>query len=151
MFNKQRGIAMTMVLYLVSAVAILGIISIGMWKIHHAGYLKGKAEVQLAWDQAVAAQAKKEQAQSAGASTKLEADRVKTRTVYRTITKSVDKYIDRPIYRNVCFDEPGLRDANSALIRATAAASKPDAAVPAADAARERAGRDSASEADRSR
>lgn len=133
---------MTMALYLIGAVAVLSIIVGGIWKIHHAGYVKGKAEIQKQWDDAVAEQKEKELKQSAGASEKLEVDRVKTRTVYRTITKSVDKYIDRPIYRNVCFDEPGLRDANAALSRTAAIAGKPDTALPAADAARERPRRD---------
>lgn len=52
---------------------------------------------------------------AADASTDLEKYRVKTEIVYRTITKQVDKIIDRPIYRDRCFDDDGLRLANAAL------------------------------------
>jgi hypothetical protein len=39
----------------------------------------------------------------------------KARIVYRTITEMVDKIVDRPVYRNVCLDDDGLRLANAAL------------------------------------
>lgn len=133
-----------MVLYLIGAVAVLAIITTGIWKIHHNGYEKGKAEVQAEWNESVDKQAAAELEQSGTASQNLETQRVQTRVVYRTITRSVDKYIDRPVYRNICFDDDGMRDANAAL-RKTAPAdpAKPDTAVPAADRVGQRAGRDS--------
>jgi hypothetical protein len=66
----------------------------------------------------------------------LEKARAQREIVYRTITKQVDKIVDRPVYRNVCLDDDGLRVINDAL-RGEAASdtSQPDAAVPGADAA----------------
>jgi hypothetical protein len=53
------------------------------------------------------------QADSAVAS--LETKNAATRVIYRTITQQVDKIVDRDVYRNVCFDDDGLRLANAAL------------------------------------
>ena len=47
------------------------------------------------------------------AATGLEADKAQIRTQFRTITKEVDRVVEKPVYRNVCFDDDGLR-----LIRA---------------------------------
>ena len=145
--RKQRGFVWW--IYLIAAGVILAALTAIVWKIHNTGYEKGRAEVMAAWNAAATKQAEVEQAQIGKAATNLEADRVKTRTVYRTITKSVDNYIDRPIYRNVCFDEPGLRDANAALRKATPTpASKPDAAMPTPDGAGQRTGWDGAAKSD---
>lgn len=54
-------------------------------------------------------------AQANAAVATLEAQNAKTRVVYRTITEMVDKIVDRPIYRDRCFDDDGLRLANAAL------------------------------------
>ena len=75
----------------------------------------GRVEVRLQWEQAGAARRAREAAQAAAAATTLENRNEKARIVYRTITERVDHYIDRPVYRNVCFDADGLRDANAAL------------------------------------
>ena len=42
----------------------------------------------------------------------------------------MDKYIDREIYRHVCFDADGLRDANAALSGQIIPPAKPDKPVP---------------------
>lgn len=66
----------------------------------------------------------------------LEKARAQREIVYRTITKEVDKIVDRPVYRNVCLDDDGLRVINDAL-RGEAASDtgQPDAAVSEPDAA----------------
>ena len=46
-----------------------------------------------------------------------------------TIVREREKIVDRPIYRNVCLDPDGLRDANRALNGG--ASSGPDRGVPA--------------------
>lgn len=145
--NKQRGFVWW--IYLIAAGVVMAALAAIVWKIHNTGYVKGKAEVQLAWDQAKAEQREKEAKAIEAATTKHEAQREKTRTVYRTITRNVDRIIDRPIYRDrACFDDDGLRLAREALRGPDSIARKPDTALPAADGARGRERRDSASKAD---
>lgn len=69
--------------------------------------LDAQKQVQKVRDQLTA------QANSAVAS--LETKNAAARAVYRTITEQVDKVIEMPVYRNTCFDEPGLQLANAAL------------------------------------
>lgn len=65
-----------------------------------------------------------------------ETAKAKRGVVYETITKTVDKLVDRPVYRNVCIDDDGLRQINAALAGHPAAdPGEPAAAVPGADAA----------------
>lgn len=45
----------------------------------------------------------------------LDAERKKTKIVYRTITQQIEKIVDRAIYRNDCFDSDGIRLYNDAL------------------------------------
>ena len=137
--SKQRG--STVLIYLVLAIAALGLVYlIFQWVDNHwetdAGVKKGSAEVQAKWDKAVEDQRERDAAKSADAATKLGANDEKAKVIYRTITKTVDKYIDRPIYRNMCFDADGLRDANSALVGKIAPPAKPDPTVLKPDPAR---------------
>jgi hypothetical protein len=101
-----------------------------------AGIARGTKDKQAEWDAAVAEQRAKEQKAAESAVVKVEKENAKARVVYRTITRSVDKYIDRPVYRNVCFDTDGLRDAQAALSGALPATAKPDGRMPKPDAAR---------------
>ena len=72
----------------------------------------------------------------------LEKARAQREIVYRTITQQVDKIVDRPVYRNVCLDDSGLRVINDALRgEASPDTGQPDAAVPGADAAGRQDGR----------
>lgn len=52
------------------------------------------------------------------------------RVVYQTITETVDRIVERPVYRNVCLDDDGLRALNSAVRGAAGDSSKPAATVP---------------------
>lgn len=52
------------------------------------------------------------------------------RVIYQTITKTVEKIVERPVYRNSCFDDDGLRQFNAAVTGAEPATSKPAPAVP---------------------
>ena len=47
---KQRGF--TLLAYLIAGGVVLAMLGGIAWKIHHSGYVEGKAEVQLAWDAA---------------------------------------------------------------------------------------------------
>ena len=97
-------------------------------------YNAGAAKCELRHERAAAAQREKEQQQAHTAGSILEAEDGKARIIYRTITKAVDRYIDRPVYRSVCLDSDGLRDANSALGKVSAP-TEPDKPLPRPDAA----------------
>jgi len=136
MLNRQRGIIpISLIFYGLAALAIIGALY-GVYKWIDttwettAGIDRGTKDKQAEWDKANEDQRKREAAQSAEASTQVEVKSEKAKVVYRTITQSVDKIIDRPIYRNVCFDDIGLRDANAALSGQIAPAGEPDRAVP---------------------
>ncbi len=109
------SLAMGPMVYLVIGMAIVGTLGAIAWGIYSKGHAAGAAEIREQWHQAAAAQRKKEETRAAAAATRLETANEKARVVYRTITQQVDRYIDRPVYRNVCLDADGLRDANAAL------------------------------------
>lgn len=117
---------MTAWIYGAMLLAALATISGGIYKIHDAGYEQAKAECAEASRQ----RELEERARADKAATNLEKDNAKAKVVYRTITKQVDKYIDRPVYRNICLDADGLRDANAALSGALTPAGEPDKRVP---------------------
>ena len=102
--------------------SLLGMIGTGVYKVKQWG----AQEVQLKWDKAVAKQSRDDQVRDALAATNREADRAKTKIIYRTIEKQVATYIDRPIYSSNCFDADGLRDANSALLGKSPVIPKPN-------------------------
>lgn len=81
------------------------------------------------------------------ASQHLEEQKDEQRIVYQTITKTVDRIVEKPVYRNVCLDDDGLRAANAALARPAAAAGGPHPSVPGSDAARGRDGGGGAAQA----
>jgi hypothetical protein len=110
------------------------------------GHKNGANAVQVQWDSAKAeqiAEAQKEvnavQARLTQASADLEKARNEKEIVYRNITRTVTKLVDRPVYRNVCLDDDGLRNINAALAGTAADPAadpgKSASAVPAADAA----------------
>lgn len=63
------------------------------------------------------------------AATGHEADKARIRTEYQTIIKEVDRVVQKISYRNICFDDDGLRAARAAIGPA-AAASQPAPALP---------------------
>lgn len=100
-------------------------------------YLKGRVDGREICNNRIAviqaASVEKERAaqdRAVQASEELEAVRGKTEIKYRTITKEVEKIVDRPVYSGVCFDDDGVRLANSALRPETT--SKPHDRVPEA-------------------
>lgn len=106
------GLAMPkLLLYGLIALAILGMIGTGIYKVKQWG----ANEVQMEWDQAQRDQREKELNQANKAATGFENDRAKAKTVYVEIEKRVVEYIDRPVYDTVCIDPDGLRNINDAL------------------------------------
>mgnify|MGYP001594003113 CR=1 FL=1 len=106
---RQRG---SLVRYGLLALAILATLS----GIGYSIYNAGEKAVRLEWEEANRVQREREAKQASVAATKVEVKSAKAKIMYRTITQQVDKYIDRPVYRNICFDADGLRDANAALL-----------------------------------
>lgn len=123
---------------LAAAVAFAG----GAWIGHGmtaASYQKDIIAEQAARIEAIKQSADAVQAAAVAANQhaeELEKARARREIVYRTITQQVDKIVDRPVYRNVCLDDSGLRVINEAF-RGEAASDpgQPDAAVSGADAA----------------
>lgn len=63
------------------------------------------------------------------ASSQLEAVIARRRTQSEETTRTVEKIVERPVYRNVCLDDDGLRAANAALGGSTTP-SEPNDSVP---------------------
>jgi len=120
----------TLAIYAVLALVATGAIGGGIWKVNSSGYKRGVAECKAEWEAANAAKLAEDAKKIDAASSKVEKGNAKAKVVYRTITQTVDRYIDRPVYRNICFDVDGLRDANAALRGEISDTSKSDRAVP---------------------
>lgn len=149
--SRQRG---TILLYLIAGIAFLAMLyGLVYWVDTHwetkAGVARGESTKQAEWAAAVAKQRADEEEKIGDASTKKEAGDANAKIVYRTITRTVDKYIDRPIYRNECLDDDGLRDANRALGGPGGAAAGTDKPMPGPGAAGKQDGSGGPAKADR--
>lgn len=51
---------------------------------------------------------------------------------YQTIEKEVQRVVEKPVYRNICLDDDGLRLVRDALAGPASAASQPAGSVPRA-------------------
>lgn len=112
--------------YGVLALALMGAIGTGVYKVKQWG----AAEVQAKWDLAISEQIKEDLARNALASLNREKDRAKSKIVYRTIKERVVEYIDRPVYSSVCIDPDGMRDVNAALAGTDTPKPGPSVGVP---------------------
>lgn len=142
--TNQRGIVLTG--YVVAAV--VGAVLIGF--VYVKGYRSGSAAVKLEWEEASRIQRAKEEQQIKAAAAALEAERAKRKVVYRTITKTVDKIVERPVYRQQCMDDDGLRCVNAALRGEGASGCGAQSGVPGLDPARVQGGGLRYPQADRS-
>lgn len=107
----------------------------GYWKGHNDGTASGQLKIdKLEADAKEASQheAQLRLIQSSNASTGFENDNAKAKVVFRTIHDQVERIVDRPVFRNVCLDDDGLRLANAALsgIATTAPTSEPNTGMP---------------------
>lgn len=133
---------------MIIAYGLIAALFVGMLAgLYHTGSTNGYAKAKAECVEAAAVQREAELGKINTATAVKEQEDVKAKVVYRTITKTVDKYIDRPVYRNVCLDADGLRDANAALTEPGSPASKPHDAVPEPDAVGRRDGQGSVAEA----
>lgn len=90
----------------------------GYWKGHADGTDNGNLKIAALQAQAAESAQKQRQAeliQSSNASTGFQNDTAKARIIYRTIHDQVTNIVDRPIYRDVCLDDDGVRLADAAL------------------------------------
>lgn len=122
---------------LIAAAVMLGAAGWAGHKITAASYQADIIKQQQATEAAVEAERKR----ADEAAQQLEEARGKREVQYQTITKTVDRIVERPVYRNDCIDDDGLRAANAGLTGAPDDTGKPDAAMPAADAATGQDGR----------
>lgn len=71
-----------------------------------------------------------------GAAGRLEQRKEAIRVQTVTLTREVERLVDRPVYRDRCIDDDGLRLITAAAAGTAAPASQPASAVPAASAPR---------------
>ena len=120
-------------------VALLGSAGSGYYKGHRDATARCAIDKAAMVAESQARQAA-ERATADAASALLEDQHEKTKIIYRTITRTVDKLVERPVYRAVCLDDDGVREANAALTGTPATATQPDDALPGAHPAGERDG-----------
>ena len=119
---------MGLLAYGILALAVMGMVGTGVYKVKQWGGNEVRAEWSAANEKARAEEA----AKSAAAAKELEIERAKKKVVYRTITQTVDRIVDRPVYSNICLDDDGLRCLDAAIRGESAAGCKPDDPMPAA-------------------
>lgn len=110
--------------------ALLAALFVGIWIGHKVTSDAWKAD-QLAIEQAAVDKYKATAEADAKAAAALETKKEAINVQYRTITRTVEKLVDRPVYRNVCLDDDGLRAVNEALRGPPADPGKPAGPVPA--------------------
>lgn len=121
---------MNLLIYGLLALAVLGLIGTGVYKVKQWG----AEEVRTEWKAANEKARREEAERSAKAAKELDNERQKRKVIIRTVTKVVDKIVDRPVYRNVCLDDAGLRCLDSAIDGKIDAGCKSDSGVSAAGA-----------------
>ncbi len=117
---------MNLLLYGFVALAVLGLIGTGVYKVKEWG----ADEVRLEWAEANKERREAEAKKISAAAKALEVDRGKAKIVYRTITREVDRIVTRDVYRNVCLDADGLRIARCAIRGESTDRCQPDKPVP---------------------
>ena len=73
------------------------------------------AHAELKRMEAAQAQHALNEKRSYNASDSYQKESANVRTEYRTRTRIVRQIVDRPVYRNVCLDDAGLREVNDAI------------------------------------
>lgn len=114
-----------LLMYGLLALALLG----ALGGIYYKGYSSGADSVRLEWQEASKAQREAEQKQAQKAAEKKETGDQKARVVYRKITQEVERVVEKPVYRNVCLDDDGLRYARDAIGGKITDPAKPDQPV----------------------
>lgn len=96
------------------AATLLTGIAIGGWG---AWQVQGwrQASADLARERAAHAQFRANERTAHTASTDYQKESAHARIEYRTRWRTVETIVDRPVYRNVCLDDDGLRELNAAI------------------------------------
>lgn len=123
---KPRGVIS--VDLIIAGAAIAAVVAV-LWGTYAMGAKAGRAEIQTKWDKAARELREKEANQANTASTTLETTNAKARIITREITVEVEKVVDRPVYRNICLDDDGLRLARCAIRGESPDTCKPDEPV----------------------
>ncbi len=118
---------MQLIAYGLIALAILGAIGTGVYKVKQWG----AGEVRKEWADAVATQRESDRLKSFAAATGLQKDRAEARTAIETRTRYVNKEVEKIVYRSICLPDIGLCLANAAIGGKVAAGCQPDGTVPA--------------------
>lgn len=71
---------------------------------------------------------KKRDKSSYDASVNFEKGKTRVETVFQTITETVETIVEKPVYRNICYDDSGLRELRRAI--AETSTSKPSESLP---------------------
>lgn len=85
---------------------------------YHAGV---DAQLELAALEGTAKEAAKRLVRGDKAAVAHETDKVQIRTEFIPITQEVENVVEKPFYRDICFDDDGLRLIGAALGRSPAA------------------------------
>lgn len=83
----------------------------GAWQVQ--SWLQASAD--LARERAAHEQHLRNERTAHGASTDYQQESAHARVEYRTRWRTVETIVDRPVYRNVCLDDDGLRELNAAI------------------------------------
>lgn len=84
---------------------------------------------ELERQQAVVEQARKNELRSYSGAATFEVERAKIQTKFIKITEEVERVVQKPVYRNVCLDDDGLRLISDAIDNKPTT-TKPESSVP---------------------
>ena len=118
---------MNLLLYGFLALAILGAVGTGVYKVKQWG----ANEVRAEWNEAIATQREEDIQRSMVAAGNLSEDRKKRRVIIEERTVYVDREIEKLVDSGVCFKPDGVRCINATVIGEIAAGCKPDGTLPA--------------------
>ena len=117
---------MSIIVYVVLALAVMGGIGVGVHKVKKWGGDEVRAEWNQANEKARAAEAEK----SAAAAKALAEALAKRKVITREVIRHVDREIEKPVYRDVCLPPTGVCLANAAINGTVPAGCFSDGAVP---------------------
>ena len=103
---------MTILAYAFAAIALLGMIGGGLYKVRESG----KDVIRLEWAAANEKARAEEAARSAKAAADLLAERAKRKVVIQERTVHVDREVEKPVYRERCLPDTGLCLVNAAVL-----------------------------------
>ena len=116
---------MQIIVYAVLALAVMGMIGTGVYKVKQWG----AEEVRVEWNQANEQARKREAEASAKAAQDLAAERAKKKVVIQKRTVYVDRNIEKLVDSGTCFKPVGVSCVNGAIDGKGSAGCEPDGSV----------------------